>query len=179
MHRRVPALVALVALVVISVAGSPACADPKIGEAAPALDLPALDGKNRLSTLKPDRPVTIVDFFATWCGPCHLALEALDQLAASLGEQATLLVVDVGEDRDTVAAFFSAHPLRSRARVLLDPDEAAGRRWGRHRFPTTFLVDDRGVIRHINRGYGPGYSERLERWARSMLPAPSPPAPTR
>jgi len=52
--------------------------------------------------------------------------------------------------------------------VALDRDAAASIRWGHTRYPTTFLVDDKGIVRHINRGFGPGYEERLRGWARAM-----------
>jgi len=43
------------------------------------------------------------------------------------------------------------------------------RRWGVRTFPTTFLVDRAGVVRHINRGWGPGYQARLLAWLHAML----------
>lgn len=83
-------------------------------------------------------------------------------------------VGDVGEKPAHVAEFLARHPLPKDATLVLDSDDRAGQRWGRHRFPTTFLVDERGVIRHINRGYGPGYDARLLAWLRAMLAAAAP-----
>ena len=45
--------------------------------------------------------------------------------------------------------------------MTLDPSGDTMRRWGARTFPTTFLVDRAGVIRHINRGWGAGYQARL------------------
>jgi len=59
-------------------------------------------------------------------------------------------------------------PVPPGALVALDPDGVAARRWGANRLPTTFLVDATGVVRHINRGWGPGYRERLTRWLRNI-----------
>ena len=47
---------------------------------------------------------------------------------------------------------------------------SASRLWGRHRYPTTFLVGADGVVRFINRGYGPGYGARIEARLRALLP---------
>jgi protein-disulfide isomerase-like protein with CxxC motif len=59
--------------------------------------------------------------------------------------------------------------------VTLDPSGDTMRRWGARTFPTTFLIDRAGVIRHINRGWGARYQARLLGWLRPMLE--SPPAP--
>jgi cytochrome c biogenesis protein CcmG, thiol:disulfide interchange protein DsbE len=144
-----------------------ALAEMQIGDPARALDLPALDGKI-LKTEQLRGRVTAVDFFATWCGPCHEAMAALDQIARS-EPRLQLVVVDVGEDPEVVRAFFARHPLPPGARVVIDRDGAAGRRWGQRRFPTTFVVDGAGVVRHINRGYGPGYAARLGAWIRGLM----------
>lgn len=140
-------------LLVIALAIAPpraAGAAPIIGERAPTLG----------SDLLP-AGVVLVDFFATWCGPCHEAMAALDELARRRG--IALVVVDVGEPAERVRAFFAAHPLPPGATLVLDERAEAARRWGQRRFPTTFVVRD-GVIRHINRGFGPGYARRLDGW---------------
>jgi cytochrome c biogenesis protein CcmG/thiol:disulfide interchange protein DsbE len=158
---------ALLAWVVLTVV-RPVAADPGIGDRAPALDLPGLDGK-RVSL--PARPV-VVDFFATWCEPCHLAMEALGRLVREAGGKVDLVVVDVSEPAERVEAFLASHPLPAGARLGLDASGEAARRWGQHRFPTTFVVDGSGVIRHINRGFGSGYEQRMRGWLRPFLTAP-------
>ena len=135
--------------------GSPAFADPIIGERAPAL-----------GDVELGKEVVLVDFFATWCGPCHEAMAALTEIATRRGVK--LVVVDVGEPRERVDAWFAAHPLPTGARVVLDPRAEASQRWGQHRFPTTFVIGG-GTIRHINRGFGPGYARRLDGWVEMEL----------
>lgn len=129
---------------------------PMIGQVAPALPGHGLAAG-----------VEVVDFFATWCGPCHQAMAALDEIVRRRGVK--LVVVDVGEPPERVHAFFAAHPLPPGAELVLDATAEAARRWGARRFPTTFILRD-GVIRHINRGYGPGYPLRVDGWIAGLKP---------
>jgi thiol-disulfide isomerase/thioredoxin len=165
---------------------SPSVAAPLIGDAAPPLDLPSLDPNRANATLGPRQSIVprpghiwVVDFFATWCGPCLKATVALDEVLRPLGDRVTLIVVDVNQPAAMVQAHFQKQALPKSALLVLDSDGQAAKRWGQDRFPTTFLIDERGVIAHINRGYGPGYQARMERWLRAMLSPPSSPSPSR
>ena len=142
-------------------------AQPIIGDRAPALNVLTLsDGGFSLSGRKGQ--VTIVDFSATWCGPCHQALAVLRALVAA-NPRLRLIVVDVNEPKAKVAEFYAGALGDKNLEVLLDLDGQAARTWGAVRFPTTFVLDDTGAIRHINRGFGSGYPDRLQGWVQGLL----------
>ena len=159
---------ALAVALAVSLVGARGNTDPGSGSPAPATTVMDRAGHAVPLTVTPV-DVTIVDFFATWCEPCHLALAALEDLCREQGARVRIYVVDVGESPAAIDGWFASRPLPSNASVVLDRDGSASRAWGQHRFPTTFLVGRDGVIRHINRGYGPGYPARLRRWMTMML----------
>ncbi|HVR62761.1 MAG TPA: TlpA disulfide reductase family protein [Polyangia bacterium] len=164
------AAAALLALLLQSQAQGLASPAPAIGDPAPALVVEDSDGRP-LPPVDLTGHVTVVDFFATWCQPCKLAHRDLAALAETFGGGVTFHFVDVGEGPEALRRFLAGWPPPKGARVLLDRAGGNAQRWGQDRFPTTFLVDAGGVIRHVNRGWGDGYRARLARWLRAMLMA--------
>ena len=159
------------ALALMLAAGLADPARPSIGDPAPPLELETVDGRP-FGRVHLGGQTTIVDFFATWCEPCHRALADLADVHTQLGTRTLLIVVDVGEDAPVVKRFVETHPLPPDAELALDRGGGTARRWGQNRFPTTFVVDGAGVVRHINRGWGPGYAARMLKWLRDLTAAP-------
>lgn len=122
----------------------------EIGSQLPALALLDLDGKPTQSPTFVGK-VTIIDFWATWCGPCVESLPMLDRVAESFADRNVQLVSlnTEPENLAAVRAFRAQHELKSR--VYVDTG-SAGERLHVSVLPTTFIIDKRGVLRYRHVG---------------------------
>ena len=140
----------------------------KAGEPAPALALPKLGGGDWDIVAARPRPV-VVDFWATWCGPCKAALPGLAKLAKEFEGKADFMMVNAGEQGTREEREQNIRKVFGSAKVdlpcVLDLDGLAARRWLIGAFPTTFVVAPDGKIA----GVWVGSSPRSEREIHELL----------
>lgn len=126
----------------------------KVGQLAP--DFTLRDLSNHPVTLSSYRghKVVLMDFWATWCGPCRMAMPGLQDLADKYGKQGLeILSINQGESADHVRDFIQRE--KYTFHVVLDRDQAVGNQYGVQAIPTLVLVDKKGVVRWIRVGYSP------------------------
>lgn len=143
------------ALLLALVAGLFAHAPARAGELRPLpagirsseLALPGLDGaEHRLSDLRGS--VVLVNFWASWCGPCIRELPGLQQLQQRYADAPfAILAIDVSEDEKRVRHFATQHGMPFP--VLLDSDGSEFAAWGSKVLPTTFVIDGTGMVRYV------------------------------
>ena len=119
------------------------------GFAAPDFERASLDGEQLSLRQFVGRPI-VVDFWATWCAPCHIQARVLEPLVAEYRDRVTFLSVSMGEDPETVRKFFGAK--RPPYPVLLDPTDSLSMRLGIHALPTMLVVGSDGKIVYFDAG---------------------------
>jgi peroxiredoxin len=139
----------------------------EISGAAPAFALAAKDGGEvSLADLKGQ--VVMVNFWASWCGPCRQEmphLEALYQRYSSLGF--TLLGVNVDKDSGDAQEFLDETSVSFP--ILFDPESSVSELYDVIAMPSTVLVDRDGNMRYIHHGYKPGYENDYQTQIRALI----------
>ncbi|MDP9046461.1 MAG: TlpA family protein disulfide reductase [Pseudomonadota bacterium] len=115
------------------------------GKAVPALSLPDLDDKLWTLAAFKGRPV-ILNFWATWCEPCRAEMPSLQALARREGRRGlAVLSVNYEESAAAIRRFLDTVPIA--LPILLDRDGEAAAAWTPRVFPTSVLIDRRGMPR--------------------------------
>lgn len=113
--------------------------------------------------------ILVVNFWATWCPPCRKEIPSMNRAWAQLkNENIEMLAINVGEDKEAVAAFTKDHPIDFQ--VLLDSRGTVSQRWQILGMPTTIIVDTRGFIAHRIVGDREWDSPELLAQIRSLKP---------
>ncbi|MBT8133571.1 MAG: TlpA family protein disulfide reductase [Gammaproteobacteria bacterium] len=90
--------------------------------------------------------VVVLNFWATWCPPCVEEIPSLGRLQRAFSnDDLVVLSIDIGESREDVESFLQKIP--ADFPVLLDPDGSTVKQWKIIAFPTTFIIDRKGIIK--------------------------------
>ncbi len=155
MRFRKPAWCLVLVAVGVAVSGcSPAGSTAERGQAYD-FELTSLNGEQVSRANFPDQ-FLVLDFWATWCLPCVVQHQALEEVAAGLGpdDGVTFLAIDVGEPEETVREFLEdkeEFPFP----VLLDAQETMAAQHGILILPTIVVLDPEGRVVFRREGVTP------------------------
>jgi peroxiredoxin len=124
------------------------------GAPAAAFQLPAAAGDPvSLADLKGQ--VVLINFWASWCGPCRQEMPILDQLYKKYKAAGfTLLGVNVEPKSGDAVAFLKATPVSFP--ILFDTQSKVSTLYEVSGMPSTVIVDRKGTVRYVHHGYKPG-----------------------
>ena len=137
------------------------------GLPAPDFALKSSTGENlRLSEYRGD--VVMINFWATWCGPCRQEMPLLDQLYTRY-ERVGFSLLGVNIDDDSSRAMDMMKELGVSFPVLFDARKEVSQLYNVDAMPVTVLVDREGNVRYVHKGYKPGYEDMYLDQIRSLL----------
>jgi len=137
------------------------------GQAAPDFALKSSTGENlRLSEYRGE--VVMVNFWATWCGPCRQEMPLLDELYSRY-QRVGFRLLGVNIDDNSAKAMDMVSELGVSFPVLFDMRKEVSKLYQVDAMPVTVIIDREGTVRYVHNGYKPGYEEKYLDQIRSLL----------
>ena len=158
---------------ILALAFSPCAPALEAGGALPELTVARLDDPAQPVALSGLRgSVVYVDFWASWCVPCRLSMPALDALYQKNRARGFAVV---GVNKDVAAAdarrFLAKVPVTFT--LVSDGQDAAARAFDVKAMPSGYLIDRKGIVRTVHRGFTTETAEALAREIDALLREPS------
>lgn len=143
----------------------------KVEQEAPAFTL------GGMANVKPGQKISLsdyhgkvvyLDFWASWCGPCRKSLPALNDIRnkyASRGFE--VIAINVDENPDDGLKFLREYSVSYP--IAYDPKGAVPAAYQVKGMPYAFLIDRKGIVRHIHEGYRDGDQNKIETKVKALL----------
>jgi peroxiredoxin len=150
MLRVILPLMLISALLIAGCSGEPEAPPEEEDIQAPDFELDTLDGQTvALSDFRGE--VVLLNFWAHWCNPCVSEMPFLQQVYDEWQERGlVLLAIHIGESAEEAASFVEEYSLSFP--VLLDIDGTVAAQYGVQNIPTTFLIDQEGIVQGVKVG---------------------------
>lgn len=140
---------------------------PLVGKPAPDFKLELLSG-GEFQLAAQRGKITVLDFFATWCGPCVKAMPLVEEAVHSFpAEKVQLVAVNLQEQPKQIQALLSRHQLD--VTVAMDVDGVVAEKYQAAAIPQTVIVDADGKIVKLFVGGGPDLGEQIKKAVQELL----------
>jgi len=152
----------------------PGVGSPLVGKPAPDFSLDLLDG-GRFTLSQQRGKIVVLDFWATWCGPCMQAMPMIEETVKAFDRDDILLVaVNLQETAEPIRAVLQR--LKLDPQVALDTDGVAAARYQANAIPQTVVIDREGTVQRLFIGGGAKLGPQLSAAIQQLI-APAPETP--
>lgn len=142
-------------------------------QTVPSVNVKNINGENiDFSSVVEPGKITVISFWATWCGPCIKELQAIDQYYEYWEETYNMKLVAVSIDDSRNVKKVKPKVLGEgwQYEIILDENQDLARAMNVNNPPMTFIVDGDGKIVYSHQGYTPGAEDELEAQLKKLLP---------
>ncbi|ABA57724.1 conserved hypothetical protein [Nitrosococcus oceani ATCC 19707] len=155
-------------LLLVAIPAVPTAMAAEIGQQAPNCLLKPFEKEDQVFLQQWQGKVVYVDFWASWCPPCLKSFPFLNDLHQRFSDQGLHIVgINVDEKLSDAQDFLARVP--AHFDVVVDPDQQCARSFDIQAMPSSFLIDQKGVIRHTHLGFRSGDTQELEAWTQKLL----------
>ncbi|TQV86579.1 TlpA family protein disulfide reductase [Aliikangiella coralliicola] len=135
--------------------------------AAPDFTLKSLTGENlRLSDFRGQ--VVLLNFWASWCGPCRQEMPILDEIHKKY-EPLGFAVLGVNVDLKSEKAIDYLRGTPVKFPILLDPKSKVSEQYSVSAMPSTAIIDRDGNVRYVHAGYKTGDEEKYKNKIKELM----------
>lgn len=112
--------------------------------------------------------VVMINFWASWCGPCRQEMPKLDDIFRKYEPLGfTVFGINVEQDRKMAEQVLRDIPVTFP--VMFDEENLVSQLYDVDAMPMTVLIDRSGSMRYLHRGYKPGYEDTYEAQVRALV----------
>ncbi len=140
---------------------------PLLNQDAKPFKLPLLAGDD-FDLTKEKGKVIVLDFWATWCGPCIKSLpQMIDAMAAFDPKQVRFIGINQAEDKETVKTFLETRGWKFE--VALDANQRVGQNFGVEGIPHTVVIGKDGKVAYVKSGYDPAGAKEVAEMVKKLM----------
>ena len=134
---------------------------------APDFTLKSLSSNNiKLSEQRGN--VILLNFWASWCGPCRTEMPILDELHNKY-KKLGFTVIGVNVEEDTRKAKRYLKDVKVSFPVLFDSSNQVSKLYKVTAMPSTVMIDRNGNMRYLHKGYKPGEESQYKKWVKKLV----------
>jgi cytochrome c biogenesis protein CcmG/thiol:disulfide interchange protein DsbE len=138
-----------------------------VGNPAPTFTMKTVNGKGDVNMEKLKGKVILVDFWATWCEPCKKSFPKLQELNTKY--KPNLVVIGISQDDENQGLQDFAKTFGAEFPIGWDDAKNIAKKYNPKSMPSSFIVDQSGVVRFAHVGWHDGEMEEVEKELKSLM----------
>lgn len=137
---------------------APGSESPLVGKPAPNFELDLLDG-SKFELQKLRGKVVVLDFWATWCGPCLRSTPLVEKVTSEAGDDVQLIAVNLQETPTKIQKLLDR--LELKLTTALDKDGLVAEKYGATSIPHIVVIDREGTVARVYEGVSSDFEQKL------------------